>query len=53
MSTQPLAVSTFLVCEIAMPDIPVSIPALMQVRWTVKRGKEPQHFVNGLSFVAG
>jgi len=52
LSTQPLAVSTFVVCEIAMPDIPVSIPALMQVRWTVKRGKEAYHYIHGLRFVA-
>ena len=53
LSTQPLTVSTFLVCEIAMPDIPVSIPALMQVRWTVKRGgKEGHHYIHGLRFVA-
>lgn len=53
LSTQPLAVSTFVVCEIALPDLPVSIPALMQVRWTVKRGgKEAHHYIHGLRFVA-
>jgi len=52
LSTQPLAVSTFLVCEIAMPDLPVSIPALMQVRWTIKRGNEAHHYIHGLRFVA-
>jgi PilZ domain len=52
LSTQPLAVSAFVVCAIAMADIPVSIPALMQVRWTVKRGKEAHHYIHGLRFVA-
>ncbi len=52
LSTQPLPVSTFVVCEIAMPDIPASIPTLMQVRWTVKRGKEAHHYIHGLRFVA-
>jgi len=52
MSSQPLPVATFVCCEIAMPDIPVSIPALMQVRWTAKRGKESHRYMNGLRFVA-
>lgn len=52
LSSQPLAVSTFVTCEIAMLDIPVSIPTLMQVRWTVKRGKEAHHYIHGLRFVA-
>lgn len=51
MSSQPLPVATFFCCEIAMPDIPVSIPALMQVRWTAKRGREA-NYINGLRFVA-
>jgi len=51
MSSQPLPVSTFVFCEIAVPDIPVSIPALMQVRWTAKRGQDT-HYINGLRFVA-
>ena len=52
MSPHPLAVSTFVFCEIAVPDIPVSIPTLMQVRWTAKRGRDGQHYINGLRFVA-
>lgn len=50
MSSQPLPVSTFVCCEIAVPDMPVSIPALMQVRWSAKRGKDGHH-MNGLRFI--
>jgi len=53
MSSQPLAVATFVFCEIAVPDVPVSIPALMQVRWTAKRGRETQQYIYGLRFIAG
>jgi hypothetical protein len=52
LSTQPLPISTFVFCDIAMPDIPVSIPTLMQVRWTAKRGREAHHYIHGLRFVA-
>ena len=53
MSSQPLPVATFVSCDISMPDIPVSIPAIMQVRWTTKRGRETHHYISGLRFVAG
>ncbi len=52
LSSQPLPISTFVFCEIAVPDIPVPIPALMQVRWTAKRGKEAHRYMNGLRFIA-
>ena len=53
MSSTPLPVSTFVCCEIAMPDVPVSIPTLMQVRWTARRGNAGEHYVNGLRFITG
>jgi hypothetical protein len=53
MSSQPLPVATFCSCEISMPDIPVSIPALMQVQWTSKRGRDAHHYISGLRFVSG
>ena len=52
MSSQPLPVSSFVCCEITMPDIPVSIPALMQVRWTAKRGREANRYIQGLRFIS-
>jgi len=52
VSALPLPVATFVCCEIAMPDVPVSTPTLMQVRWTAKQGNKAAHYVNGLRFVA-
>jgi PilZ domain len=52
LSSQPLPLATFVFCEIAMPDIPVPIPSLMQVRWTSKRGKDTHHYMNGLRFIS-
>ena len=52
MSSQPLPVSNFVFCDISVPDIPVTIPALMQVRWTAKRGREANRYMNGLRFIA-
>ena len=51
LSSQPLPVSTFFFCEIAVPDIPVPIPALTQVRWNMKRGKDTLHYISGLRFI--
>jgi hypothetical protein len=52
MTPLPLPVASFVCCEIAMLEVPVSIPALMQVRWTSKRGNSSEHYINGLRFVA-
>lgn len=52
MSSQPFPVSNFVFCEIALPDIPVSIPALMQVRWNSKHGRDANHYISGLRFIA-
>jgi len=38
-------------CDIAMPDIPVAIPTLMQVRWTAKRGHKSLNYLSGLRFI--
>lgn len=51
LSTQPLPISTYVFCEIAMPDIPVSIPSLMQVQWSAKRGRDAHHYIQGLRFI--
>lgn len=53
MTSQALPVSSFVCCEISMPDIPVAIPALMQVRWTAKKGRDSHnHYMHGLNFIA-
>lgn len=53
LSSQLLPVSTFVSCEIVAPDVPVPIPSLMQVRWNARGGKDNQHFLSGLRFIAG
>lgn len=50
VSTLPLQVSSFVCCQIAVPDVPVSIPTLMQVRWTNGRDNGSR-YINGLRFV--
>ena len=51
LSSQPLQASTFVCCSFPVPDAPVSIPALMQVRWSVKRGHKSPSYISGLQFV--
>jgi hypothetical protein len=45
-------VNSFVCCEIALPNIPVSIPALMQVRWSARAASESLSYVYGLRFIA-
>ena len=52
LSSYPLQADTFLCCDLSMFDAPVSIPTLMQVRWTAKRGNESASYISGLHFVA-
>jgi hypothetical protein len=51
LSSRPLQASTFVCCNFPVFDSPVSIPTLMQVRWTVKRGQKSPSFISGLQFV--
>ena len=51
LSSLPLPASSFVRCDIAMPDIPVAIPTLMQVRWTAKRGHKTLNYLSGLRFI--
>lgn len=51
MSSRPLPLATFVCCEIAMADVPVSIPTFMEVRWTAKQGNKAGHYINGLRFL--
>jgi len=38
-------------CDIAVPDLPITIPTLMQVRWSAKRGHKNVSYLSGLSFI--
>jgi hypothetical protein len=51
LSSRPLQADTFVRCCFEAPDVPVSIPALMQVRWTIRRGHKPARYISGLQFV--
>ncbi len=53
LSDIPLQPSSFVRCSIVTPDVPVPIPTLMQVRWSVaRRDDKSQTYVSGLLFVA-
>jgi len=52
LSSRPLEPSTFMCCSFPVFDSPVSIPTLMQVRWSVKRGQKSPSYISGLQFVA-
>ena len=47
-SVQP---SQIVYCNFPVTDTPVSIPTLMQVRWTVKRGQKSPNYLSGFQFV--
>jgi PilZ domain len=51
LSSSPLQAAMFLCCSFPVPDAPVSIPVLMQVRWSVKRGNKSPSYISGLQFV--
>lgn len=51
LSSIPLQAATFICCSFPVADAPVSIPALMQVRWSVKRGNKSPSYISGLQFV--
>jgi hypothetical protein len=44
----PVETSAVLRCEIAMDDVPLHVPTLMQVRWTQKYSVVPESFISGL-----
>jgi hypothetical protein len=51
LSSSPLPVATFVCCDIPVPDAPVSIPTIMQVRWTAKSGQKSPNYISGLQFL--
>ena len=51
LSSSALPVATFVRCDFPVPDAPVSIPTLMQVRWTAKSGHKSPNYISGLQFV--
>jgi hypothetical protein len=52
LSSFALQPAVFVCCDFPVCDVPVSIPALMQVRWTAKRGQKVPNYISGFQFVA-
>lgn len=51
ISPQPLARSCVVRCEIGVSETPVSIPTLMQVRWTRRQNLQADTYLAGLQFL--
>jgi len=51
LSSNPLKTDTFVCCSLRVLDAPVSIPTLLQVRWTAKHGQKCPNYISGLQFV--
>lgn len=51
VSPQSIARSCLVRCEISVSEIPVSIPTLMQVRWTRKQSLHADTYLTGLQFL--
>ena len=51
LSSCPLNSAAFILCDFPVSDVPVSVPALMQVRWTVKHGVKSPSYISGFQFV--
>jgi hypothetical protein len=51
LSSCPLQAAVLVCCNFPASDVPVSIPTLLQVRWTAKNGRKSPSYVSGLQFV--
>ncbi len=52
LSSIPLEPEAFVCCSLPVVDDQVSVPLLMQVRWTVKRGgRKAPNYLSGFQFV--
>jgi hypothetical protein len=51
LSSDPIPLQGVVLCEIHIPELPVSIPALMRVRWVQKRDGFEETQLAGLQFV--
>lgn len=51
LSSVALPPSAFISCDFPISDGPGSVPALMQVRWTSKRGRKAPNYLSGFEFV--
>ena len=51
LSSTALPTDVFVCCDFPLFDAPVTVPTLMQVRWTAKRGRKPPYYLIGFEFV--
>ena len=51
LSSCALPPAVFVCCPLPVCDVPVSVPTLMQVRWTAKRGQKSPNYITGFQFV--
>jgi hypothetical protein len=51
LSSYSLPLALFVCCNFPTLEAPVSIPILMQVRWTAKRSHNPPTYLTGFEFV--
>ena len=51
LSDRPLDQHAVIICEIALPDLPLLIPTVMQVRWDQKREVQGEQYLVGLQFL--
>ena len=51
LSDRPVDKNAVVICEIALPDLPLLIPTVMQVRWDQKREVQGEHYLVGLQFL--
>jgi hypothetical protein len=52
LSQCPLTPAAFVFCNFPVSDVPVSVPAFMQVRWTVKSDQKSPNYITGFQFIA-
>lgn len=51
LSSYRLQPSSFICCKFPVSDAPVSIPSLMQVRWTAKQAYSSATYISGFEFM--
>lgn len=51
LSSYPMKPAMFIACSFPIREAPTLVPALMQVRWTVKRGQKTPNYLSGFQFV--
>jgi hypothetical protein len=47
----PLRPAMFVCCNFPVCDAPILVPALMQVRWTARRGQKSPNYISGFQFI--